>query len=71
MQHNIIWAKPRGEGDNHRNHRGFIILCELPENQATPYVTWETNAVTDKGYRERGHYHFSYEEAKRDFLERK
>jgi len=67
MEHNIIWAKPRGDGHNN----GFIVLCELPLNKATPYVTWETNTLKQEGYRERGTYHYSYEEAKREFLERK
>ena len=67
MEHNIIWAKPKGES---RGERGFIVLCKLANNESTPYVTWETSTLNSDGVRYRGHYHYDYEEAKQDFLQR-
>lgn len=43
-----------------------IILCELPGNTLTPFVTWQRNdpARGGDGGRYWGHYFADYEEAK-------
>jgi hypothetical protein len=64
MKHNIIWAKPTGD---HRDGKGFVVLCELPDNTVTPYVTWRTESLTEGAERYWGHYHYTYEEAKAEF----
>ena len=67
MEHRIIWAKP---SPGHRDGKGFIVLCELLDNEVTPYVTWHTPSLDPLAPREMGHYHRSYEAAKEEFLDR-
>ncbi len=52
------------------NHREFVILCYLPGNKRTPWVTWRTS--TENGYEDKywGHYHNSLPDAEEDYLMR-
>lgn len=42
-----------------------IILCELPGNAATPFVTWQRNKADQSKYW--GHYFNTYQAARDDF----
>lgn len=45
-----------------RNPRGdYTLLCHLPENKATPWVTWTAASVDGKD-RMKGNYFFPEEE---------
>lgn len=49
-----------------------IVLCRLPGNKATPYVTWQRNIPEQGGDGATywGHYHNSLEAALSDYQER-
>lgn len=43
-----------------------VVLCNLPDNSVTPYVTW----IYAYGGFTSGHYHKTLEEASSDFTQR-
>lgn len=45
-----------------------IVLCYLPDNKVTPYVTWQHNLKDNAYYW--GHYFSTENEARADFGER-
>ena len=45
-----------------------IVLCKLPNNPSTPYVTWQRNKDEQSCYW--GHYHRDLAAAHKDYLER-
>lgn len=49
-----------------------IVLCHLPGNRATPYVTWRRNIpeLGGDGATYWGHYHSSIEDAQGEFQQR-
>jgi len=67
MEHQIIWAKPSSD---HHDGKGFIVLCELLNNDVTPYVTWQTQSLDLNALRFKGNYHRNFSAAKEEFLNR-
>jgi hypothetical protein len=48
------------------NEREYVLLCSLPNNSITPWVTWRSD--TPKGNdRYWGHYFRNYAEAREDY----
>lgn len=45
-----------------------IVLVHLPDNPATPYVTWQRNVADGSTYW--GHYFYNLDEAEADFADR-
>jgi len=49
-----------------------IVLCSLPDNSITPYVTWQRNIPEKGGDGDLywGHYCYDFKEAMEDFSKR-
>lgn len=67
MEHQIIWAKP---SHDHHDGKGFIVLCEILNNEVPLYVTWQTQSLDSNVQRFKGNYHRSFSSAKEEFLNR-
>ena len=50
-----------------RKHDQTVMLCELPHNPATPYVTWVKPTFGSSRERYWGHYFSDFEAAQADF----
>jgi len=65
---NFTVLKSRALGAGPATQAAEIILCELPDNPYTRYVTWQRNI--EDGGRYWGHYFNDVVEAYRDFENR-
>jgi hypothetical protein len=63
----ILAIKPYSS--NPKDHYLEIVLCYLPTNKITPYVTWIYNHDDDNGFHE-GHYHQFINNAIPEFMTR-
>lgn len=48
----------------------YVLLCKLPDNGVTPYVTWRSGGPNGEGGRYWGHYHRDLDSALADFKTR-
>lgn len=59
-----IARKPKGDGKD-----AEVVLCLLPGNDVTPFVTWVQSKHDDGCYW--GHYCVNYDEANDDYVARR